>query len=167
MIEGTWGEQSDDDKGPEDEDDGPPAKKFRGPSPTPSTASSSGAKPSTSGTPPTRYLIQPCELPSLAGLPARVRPVYELRDAQKKSYYCQICGISNGNHNSAITHVRRDHLNLVLACPYCEKYDTPSWETLEKHMGKFHKGLPIQAPPGADETDAALAMALAQEEVTP
>ena len=49
-----------------------------------------------------------------------------------------------GNHDSALMHVRRSHLNIVLACHYCN-FVTSSFATLKKHVLDKHAGLPIQA----------------------
>ena len=84
----------------------------------------------------------------MAGIPASQRPSYELWNGDKKNYYCQICGNATGNHDSALTHVCRDHLNIVLSCHYCN-FPSPSFSTLKKHVTDKHAGLPVQAAPSS------------------
>ena len=101
--------------------------------------------------PPTKHFIPPWEVGALAGIPASQRPSYELRDGETKKYYCQVCGNVTGNHDSALTHMRRAHLNIVLACHYCD-FCSPSFATLKKHVSDKHAGLPVQvAPPSGEQ----------------
>ena len=143
LIEGAWGEQPDLESSPLDEDE-PTSKKFKSSSPSPSTASSTTS--SLSRPPPSKHYIPPWEVGALAGIPANQRPIYETREGDKKKYYCQLCGNATGNHDSALTHVRREHLNLVLSCHYCDFF-SPSFATLKKHVTDKHPGLPIQSAP--------------------
>ena len=125
---------------PQDEDE-PATKKFKTSSPTPSTASSTMS--SITHPPPATHYIPPCEVGALAGIPSSQRPSYELQDSDKKKYYCQICGNTTGNHDSALTNVHHDHLNIVLSCHYCDFF-SPSFSTLKKHVSDKHPGLPLQ-----------------------
>ena len=109
-------------------------------SPTPSTASSTMS--SISHPLPAKHYIPPWEVRALAGRNASQRPIYELRDGDKKNYYCQLCGNVTGNHDSALTHVCHDHLNIALCCHYCDFF-SPSFSTLKKHVSDKHPGLPV------------------------
>ena len=100
--------------------------------------------------PPTKHYIPPWEVGALAGIPASQRPNYELRDGDKKKYYCQLCGNASGNHDSTLTHVCRDHLNIVLCCHYCDFF-SPSFSTLKKHVSAKHLRLPVQAAPSSGD----------------
>ena len=55
-----------------------------------------------------------------------------------------------GNHDSTLTHVRHIHLNIILACHYCD-FVTPSFATLKKHICDKHASLPLQAAPASKE----------------
>ena len=140
-------EQLDLETPPQDEDE-PAPKRFKTGSPTPSTASSTMS--SVSHPPPTKHSILPWEVRALAGIPASQRPSYELQDGDKKKYHCQICGNATGNHNSALTHIHCDHLNIVLSCHYCD-FSSPSFSTLKKHVSDKHTGLPVQVAPSSEE----------------
>ena len=143
LIEGAWGEQPDLEKPPKDEDE-PAFKRFKTSSPTPSTASSSSTmSSSTPLPPPVKHFIPPWEVGALAGIPASQRPSYELHDGETKKYYCQVCGNATGNHDSTLTHMHRAHLNIVLACHYCD-FSSPSFTTLKKHVSDKHASLPVQ-----------------------
>ena len=141
------GEQLDSETFPQDEDE-PAPKKFKTGSPSPSTASSTTS--SISHLPPTKHYIPPWEVRALAGIPANQRPIYELRDGDKKKCYCQICANATSNHDSSLTHVRRDHLNIVLCCYYCD-FSSPSFSTLKKHVLDKHPGLPVQSAPSSGD----------------
>lgn len=104
--------------------------------------------------------MQPGEVPNLSGIPARKRPSYELRDLKEKKYYCPECGNSTGNHETALTHVRRDHLHIALACPYCEGWQSPSYNTYRDHFTAKHPGALMQAPPVEEEDQEAVAQAI-------
>ena len=86
----------------------------------------------------------------MAGIPASQRPSYELWDGKTKKYYCQVCGNATGNHDSALIHMHHAHLNIMLACHYCDFY-SPSFATLKKHVSDKHAGLPVQAAPPSGE----------------
>ena len=117
----------------------------------PSTASASSTiSSSTPHQPPTKHFIPPWEVGALAGIPASQRPSDELRDGETKKYHCQVCRNATGNHDSALTHMHRAHLNIVLACHYCD-FSSPSFATLKKHVSDKHAGLPVQAAPPSEE----------------
>ena len=151
MVEGMWG-LSTEDEVPSAASLSPPQKRSRT-----ATSTSSHARPIG---PPTRHLVQPHEVFSEAGIATPFLPVFEPKDSKSKSYFCQVCSLSNPNHDTILTHVRRDHLNMVLGCPYCS-HASPSAQTLKKHHDKKHPGTLLQMPPvpvGAQaEVEAAVA----------
>lgn len=150
LIEGLWGEQPDLETPPLDEDK-PAFKRFKTSSSTPSTASiSSTTSSSIPKQPPTKHFIPPWEVRALVGIPTNQHPSYELCESETKKYYCPTCGNAMGNHDSTLTHVRCSHLNIVLACHYCN-FVTPSFATLKKHVFDKQAGLPIQAVPISKE----------------
>ena len=56
------------------------------------------------------------------------------------------------------SHVRRKHLGMVVACPYCPKklyWNTKGWNT---HMEKYHKDVPHYSTQLADESAIATAL---------
>ena len=155
MIEGAWGEQSDDDVADPSADTAPPsAKKSRTTSPSPATAG-----------PPSRYIVQPGEA-AKAGIPTGSLPSFELQDSDKKSYYCVLCDYSNRNHDSALTHVRRSHLQMALGCLYCS-FSSPSYKTYKEHVEGKHAGFPLTASAGPSRLQEAKATTSAIEGVLP
>ena len=148
LIEGAWGEQPDLETSPQTEDEPVPK--------------------SLSLVPPCRQLLHPRNHPSpIPHLPSILYPLgkselwlvfpaindpsYELWEGDKKKYYCLTCGNSTGNHDSALTHVCRDHLTIVLSCHYCN-FSSPSFSTLRKHINDKHAGLPVQVAPSSEES---------------
>ena len=64
------------------------------------------------------------------------------------------------------SHVRRKHLGMVVACPYCPKklyWNTKGWAT---HMEKFHPDVPHYGHQVANEPEMAAAL-LSQVEANP
>ena len=83
------------------------------------------------------------------GVPAALQPSRETIKG-KGVYVCPTCKHAGGNRASLLTHVRREHVHVMLGCPQCPKsalgyYSTGAWCT---HLRNQH-GVSVPVPPAA------------------